>query len=135
MNDEQQSAAEHGDANGENSREDSPGKSRRETIEDRFKQGLGALGAMRDAIEDTIREIKERGDLGPDRAREMVRGALDKAQEKAEEARDALDFVKQKEFDGLKAIVEDLASRMGVVETRAGVGNPDGEEDVEEDIS
>ena len=84
---------------------------------------------MRDAIEDTIREVKERGDLSPERAKEVVRGALDKAQEKAGEARDAFDFVKQKEFDGLKSMVGDLKSRMGIVEEKLGT---EGEESDQE---
>jgi polyhydroxyalkanoate synthesis regulator phasin len=124
MSDEQTSSPGDTGENGE-----AHEKSRRDAIEDRFKQGLGVLGAMRDAIEDTIREVKERGDVSPDRAREVVRNALDRAQEKAGEARDALDFVKQKEFDGLKEMVEDLASRMGIVEEKLGGVTEEDEED------
>ncbi len=129
MSDEQKPAGENGESNDEDTTEDTRDRSRRDAIEDRFKQGLGMLGAMRDAIEDTIRDIKERGDLAPDRAKEVVRGALDKAQQKAEEAREALDFVKQKEFDGLKSVVDDLASRLGIVEEKAGINQDETEEE------
>ncbi len=100
---------------------DEDGKGKREAIEDRLKQGLGMLGAMRDAIEDTIREAKDRGDLSPDRAKEVMRSALNKAQEKAGEAKDALDLVKQKEFDTLKERVEELRARMTRVEDQVGM--------------
>jgi polyhydroxyalkanoate synthesis regulator phasin len=129
MSDEQTSAGENGETEDEGGTGEAQDKSRRDHIEDRFKQGLGVLGAMKDAIEDTIREVRERGDLSPDRAKEVVRNAMDKAQEKAGEAREALDFVKQKEFDGLKSIVEDLASRMGIVEDKSGVSKEESEEE------
>jgi polyhydroxyalkanoate synthesis regulator phasin len=123
MTDEQTPDASDGGTGGDGEDGKAQDRSKRDAFEDRFKQGVGVLGAMKDAIEDAIREVKERGDLTPDRAKEVVRSALDKAQEKAEEARDALDFVKQKDFDGLKSKVEDLAARMGIVEGRSDVPN------------
>ena len=93
---------------GDRSEGEEAGKGAREALEDRLKQGIGMLGAMRDAIEDTIREARERGDLSPDRAKEVMRSALNKAQEKAGEAKDALDLVKQKELDALRERVDDI---------------------------
>ena len=85
---------------------------RAEGIKGGIRQGLGMLAAMKDAIEETLKEAKERGDLTPERAKEVMRGTLEKAQEKAEEARDAFDFVKQKEFDALKEVVKRLGKRV-----------------------
>jgi polyhydroxyalkanoate synthesis regulator phasin len=78
------------------------------------------LSAMKDAIEETLKEAKERGDLSPERAKEVMRSTLEKAQEKAGEARDALDFVKQKEFDLLKKVVERVELRVAEIERDAG---------------
>ena len=123
MSDQEDSTPKTGEAGSQSQdgNEDPQDKTRREAIEDRVKQGLGVLGTMRDAIEETIREVRERGDLSPEHAKEVVRGALDKAQEKAGEARDAFDFVKQKDFDGLQSLVGDLKARMGIVEEKVGV--------------
>ena len=76
------------------------------------------LSAMKDAIEETLKEAKERGDLTPERAKQVMRTTLEKAQEKAGEARDALDFVKQKEFDVLKKVVEQIELRVGGIEKK-----------------
>jgi polyhydroxyalkanoate synthesis regulator phasin len=78
------------------------------------------LAAMKDAIEETLKEARERGDLSPDRAKEVMRSTLEKAQEKAEGARDALDFVKQKEFDMLKEVVDRIELRVAEIERGAG---------------
>ena len=78
------------------------------------------LSAMKDAIEETLKEAKERGDLSPERAKEVMRSTLEKAQEKAGEARDALDFVKQKEFDALKKVVEGIEVRVAEIEREVG---------------
>jgi polyhydroxyalkanoate synthesis regulator phasin len=85
-----------------------------------IRQGLGMLSAMKDAIEETLRDAKERGDLSPERAKEVMRSTLEKAQEKAGEAREALDFVKQKEFDVLKKVVEKLEGRISDIEHEGG---------------
>ena len=81
-----------------------------------IRQGLGMLSAMKDAIEETLKEAKERGDLTPERAKDVMRTTLEKAQEKAGEAREALDFVKQKEFEALKEAVERLDARVADIE-------------------
>lgn len=110
------------------SEDDVEGKGAREALQDSLKQKIGVLGAMRDAIEDTIREARERGDLSPDRAKEVMRSALTKAREKAGEAKDALDLVKQKEFDSLRERVDDLKARLTQVERHVGVKGEGGDE-------
>ena len=93
---------------------------RGEAIKGGIRQGLSMLSAMKDAIEETLKEARERGDLSPERAREVMRSTLEKAQEKAGEARDALDFVKQKEFDVLKKVVERIELRVAEIEREVG---------------
>ena len=79
------------------------------------------LNAMKDAIEETLNEAKERGDLSPEREKEVMRSTLERAQAKAGEARDAFDFVKQKDFDGLKTVVDGLKERVKSVERSLGL--------------
>ena len=95
-------------------------KSAREKVSDGIKQGIGVLSAFRDALEETINEARERGDLSPERAREAMKGALHRAQEAAEGARERLDFVSQKEFDALAERVAALEKRL---EGTAGPGD------------
>ena len=104
--------------NGANGETEPKEEGRSEGIRGGIRQGLGMLAAMKDAIEETLKEAKERGDLTPERAKEVMRSTLQKAQEKAGEARDALDFVKQKEFDALKVLVERLDLRVTDIERK-----------------
>ena len=104
--------------NGANGEAEPKEETRSEGIKGGIRQGLGMLAAMKDAIEETLKEAKERGDLTPERAKEVMRSTLERAQEKAGEARDALDFVKQKEFDTLKEVVERLGIRVTDIERK-----------------
>ena len=79
------------------------------------------LAAVKEAIEETLNEAKERGDLTPERAKEVMRSTLEKAQAKAGQAREALDFVRQKDFDTLKGVVDGLRERMESVERSLGL--------------
>ena len=106
--------------NGANGEAEPKEETRREGIKGGIRQGLGMLAAMKDAIEETLKEAKERGDLTPERAKQVMRTTLEKAQEKAGEARDALDFVKQKEFTLLKELVDRLDTRVKDIEQKVG---------------
>jgi len=79
------------------------------------------LGAMKDAIEEAIREAKERGDLSQERARELFQKGMRKAQEAAGGAREAFDFVNQKEFERLESRVVELRRRVEALEAKLGV--------------
>jgi len=125
MSDE--NASEDGNAAGTGQNEEE--KSRADGIKGGIRQGMSMLNAMKDAIEETLNEAKERGDLSPERAKEVMRTTLEKAQTKAGEARDALDLVKQKDFDGLRSAVDDLKERVKKVERSVGL---DSEHDTEE---
>lgn len=84
------------------------------------RQGLGVLSAFKDAVEETIEEARERGDLSSERAREIVRTTLDRAQSAAEEARERFDFVARREHEELRARVEELADRLSGLEKEIG---------------
>jgi polyhydroxyalkanoate synthesis regulator phasin len=95
-------------------------KTTRAKVSDGIKQGIGVLSAFKDALEETINEARERGDLSSDRAKEVMKGALHRAQEAAEGARGRLDFVTQKEFDSLGDAVERIKERLSALEARFG---------------
>ena len=89
-------------------------KKKRRGVSDGLRQGLGALSAMRDAIEETISEARDRGDLSADRAKVAMRRALDRAQSAAGDARERFDFPTQKDFDALAARVAAVESHLGI---------------------
>jgi polyhydroxyalkanoate synthesis regulator phasin len=106
----------------------------RKGFSDGVRQGLGVLSAFKEAMEETIRDARERGDLSADRAREMMQGAMSRAREAAGEAKERLDFVTHQEFEGLSARVEELRVRLENLERRvpqdpsAGPSRPAAEE-------
>ena len=95
-------------------------KKKRRGVSDGLKQGLGALAAMRDAIEETISEARDKGDLSAERAKQAMRRALDRAQSAAGDARERFDFPSQKDFDALLA-------RVAAIESHLGIDPPDSE--------
>jgi polyhydroxyalkanoate synthesis regulator phasin len=86
-------------------------------VSDGIKQGIGVLSAFKDALEETIQEARDRGDLSSDRAKEVMKSALHKAQEAAGEAKERLDLVTQREFDGLKEAVEVIREKVDRLES------------------
>ncbi len=107
--------------NGSGTEQEPQEKSRTDSIKGGVRQGMSMLSAMKDAIEETLSEARERGDLTPERAKEVMRSTLEKAQARAGEAREAFDFVKQKDFDGLKGVVDELKERVKGVERSLGL--------------
>ena len=81
-------------------------------MKDGLKDGLGVLAAFKDALEETIQEARERGDFSAERAKGVMKGALDRAQAAASGAKDRLDFVSQGELDALKARIAALETRV-----------------------
>ena len=104
-------------------------------ISDGLKQGLGVLSALKDALEETIHDAKERGDLSTERAKEVLHGAMTKAKEAAGEAKDKLDVATQRELDTLRAKVDDLRVRMDKADTggRSGGSESAGNNDAKEE--
>jgi polyhydroxyalkanoate synthesis regulator phasin len=81
-----------------------------------FREGVrtvaGILGALKDAVEESFDELRARGDLSPERAREAARATMQRAQEELDSVRDRLDFVSRREFDALRAEVDTLRARL-----------------------
>ncbi|HEX9938604.1 MAG TPA: hypothetical protein VGB15_15810 [Longimicrobium sp.] len=77
-----------------------------------LRAGIGILSAFREAIEETIEEAVERNDLNPDRAKTALSGALERAQGVFDDVRERVDVVPRREFDALKAEVEELRRRL-----------------------
>ena len=112
---------------------DEDARNAREKVSDGIKQGIGVLSALKDAIEETIEEARDRGDLSADRAKEVVKDALHKAQEAAGGARERLDFVTQKDFDGLRDAVDVIGRKVTELEARIrGEDAPSAEDDAGE---
>jgi len=93
-------------------------KGAREKVGDGIRQGIGVLSAFKDALEETIHEARERGDLSAERAREVMKGALDKAQAAASGARERFDFATQAELEDLKQAVEEIRTRLSALEAK-----------------
>lgn len=81
-------------------------------IGDGIRTGLGVLGAFKDAIEETLQEAVDRGDLTPDRARQAMREAGQRLQSAFDDTRGRLDLVSRKEHEELRAEVQALQARL-----------------------
>ena len=89
-------------------------KKARERMSEGFSRGLGVLSAFKEALEETISEARDRGDLSVDRAREAMKDAMGRARDATSEARDRFDFITQAEFAALVKRVRELETRLGV---------------------
>jgi polyhydroxyalkanoate synthesis regulator phasin len=81
-----------------------------------LKAGIGILTAFKQAIEETIQEASDRGDLKPERAKEALTGALTRAQGAFDDVRERLDVVPRRDFDALKAEVAELRRRLDALD-------------------
>lgn len=84
----------------------------RPSIGEGIRAGIGILTAFKEAIEETIDEAVVSNDLRPERAKEALSGALGRAQEAFGDVRERLDVVPRREFDALRAEVEELRRRL-----------------------
>jgi polyhydroxyalkanoate synthesis regulator phasin len=90
----------------------------KEGIKEGVRAVTGILAALKDAIEETIDDIKVRGDLDPDRAKQAAKDTMNRAQEKFDEMRERVDFVPRKEYEALRAEIDALRARVAALETR-----------------
>jgi polyhydroxyalkanoate synthesis regulator phasin len=79
-----------------------------EGLRDGVRAIFGVVGALKDAIEETFQELLDQGELSPERAREAAPSTVKRAQDTVEDMRDRLDFITRREFDELRAEVEQL---------------------------
>ena len=106
--------------------------STRRRMSDGIKQGIGVLSAFKEAIEETIQDARDRGDLSAERAKGVMKEALDRAQAAASGAREKLDFVNQTELEGLRAELAALKNRVEILEHRQSAGSRPGKEPAED---
>jgi polyhydroxyalkanoate synthesis regulator phasin len=99
-------------------------RSGREQARDGIKEGVravtGFLSALKDAIEETIRDVKASGDLDPERAREAMRTTMKRAADAVDDVKDRLDFVPRRDFDALREEVAALRARVSQLESKPG---------------
>jgi polyhydroxyalkanoate synthesis regulator phasin len=117
------SGAENEDSGGQEGR-----RNARDRVSDGFSRGMGMLSALKEALEETISEARDRGDLSVDRAKDAMKDAVDRARDATSDARERFDWVTQGEFAALVKRVQELESRMeGKSETEsAGSGTDSG---------
>jgi polyhydroxyalkanoate synthesis regulator phasin len=102
------------------------------SIGEGLRAGIGILAAFKEAIEETIQDATESNSLNPDRAKEALSGALDRASDVIGDVRGRLDVVPRREFDALKAEVEELRRRVDRLDGGGGhvrfleAGGPEG---------
>jgi len=84
----------------------------RDGVREGIRAGLGILAAFTDAIEETINEMRERGEISPDRAREAMRTAMRRAQAAFDDTRERFDFVTRREFEELRDEVAALRRKV-----------------------
>lgn len=102
--------------------EDQARRNARERVSDGLSRALSALTALKDTLEESFGEARERGDLSMEKAREAMRDAVEKARDATSDARERFDFVSQSEWDALVRRVEALEERLGP-DTRAEAGD------------
>ena len=77
-------------------------------IGDGIRAGIGILSAFKEAVEETLQEAVDRGDLSPDRAKRAVQDTVERIQTTFEGARGKMDWVSRQEFEELRMEVERL---------------------------
>ena len=92
----------------------------RTSIGEGLRAGIGVLAAFREAIEETIEEAVQKNDLNSERAKSALSGALERAQDVFEDVRERVEMVPRRDFDALKAEVEELRRRLDRLDGGAG---------------
>ena len=90
----------------------------KEGIKEGVRAVTGILAALKDAIDETINDIKVRGELDPTRAKQAAKDTMSRAQEAFDDMKERVDFVPRKEYEALRAEVEALRARVAAIETK-----------------
>ncbi len=85
---------------------------KRPGIGEGIRTGIGVLTAFKEAVEETLQEAVDRGDLKPERAKQALTDVYSRAQGAVGDVRERLDWVSRKEFDDLRAEVAELRRRL-----------------------
>lgn len=110
-------------SNGSNGDDWQRGKDQaKEGIREGVRAVTGFLAALKDAIDETLRDVKESGDLDAQRAKDAVRSTMRRAQNAMDDALERIDVVPRKEFDALREEVNALRARVAELEARGDGG-------------
>lgn len=90
----------------------------KEGIKEGVRAVTGILAALKDAIDETINDIKVRGDLDPNRAKQTAKDTMSKAQDAFDDLKERVDFVPRKEYEALRAEIDALRARVAAIETK-----------------
>lgn len=96
------------------------------SIGEGVRSGLGILTAFKEAIEETIQDAVDKGELSPERARDTMRTASRRVQDGIEEARERLDLVPRRDFDRVREEVAELRRRLDALEPALALPPPPG---------
>lgn len=88
-------------------------------VREGIRAGIGILSALKDAIEETVDDMMDRGELSQDRAREAVRTTMERAQAAFDDARTRFEFVPRQEFEELVEDVVELRRRVVRIEAES----------------
>jgi polyhydroxyalkanoate synthesis regulator phasin len=102
----------------------SPEPAGRTSIGEGVRATVGILTAFKQALEETIDEAALRNDLRPERAREALSGALERAQGAFEGVRERMDVVTRRDLDALQAELAALRERVDRLEAAAAPAAP-----------
>ena len=92
-----------------------------ETVREGVRSIVGILGALKDAIEESFDELRERAEDTPERAREAARSTVKQAKETVEDVRERFDFVARKDLADVREEIGRLAARVRALEEAAGL--------------
>lgn len=95
---------------------------KRQSLGEGIRTGIGILASVKDAIEETLAEAVDRGDLSQERAKAAVRDAAERVQNTLENARERFDMVSRKEFEVLQREVGELRARLDLLENTTPAG-------------
>ena len=94
----------------------------KEGLREGVRAVTGFLAALKDAIDETIRDVRDTGDLDPDRAKEAMRSTMKRAQNAMEDVKERIDFATRKEHDALREELYALRQRVSDLEAKVGGG-------------
>lgn len=89
---------------------------KRPGIGEGIRTGIGMLAAFKEAVEETLQEAIDRGDLTQERARATLRDTMGRVQESLDDARERFDVASRRELDELRAEVRALRDRVDRLE-------------------
>ena len=94
----------------------------KEGIREGVRAVTGFLAALKDAIDETLRDVRDSGDLDPDKAKDAMRSTMRKAQDAMDDVKDRLDFAQRKDIDALREELAAIRVRLTDLENKAGGG-------------